>query len=46
MFQIRNCNIYTIELLIEYGADVNARDSYQRSVIHWSAYTGRMLAFF
>ena len=28
-FQIRNCNIYTIELLIEYGADVNARDSYQ-----------------
>ena len=39
---IKNCNFLTIEFLIENGAVLNARDIYDRSIIHWSAYTGKV----
>jgi ankyrin repeat protein len=35
-----------MELLIEQGADLNARDIYNRSIVHWAAYTGKTLVYF
>lgn len=40
---IKNCNLYSIDFLIAHGADVECRDSYNRSVIHWAAYTGKVV---
>lgn len=43
---VKNCNLYTTEFLIENHADLNARDSYNRSVIHWSAYAGKVIMIY
>ena len=32
----------TIELLIKNGADLTVRDVYNRSIVHWIAYTGKV----
>ena len=41
----RNCNIYAIELLLKHGADLTVRDIYNRSIMHWAAYTGKVCVF-
>ncbi|CAF0868772.1 unnamed protein product [Brachionus calyciflorus] len=43
---IKNCNLYTIELLIQHGADLYHRDIYNRSLIHWCAYTGKVILMY
>jgi ankyrin repeat protein len=43
---VKNCNLFTIEFLIENHADLNARDNYNRSVLHWSAYTGKVIMLY
>jgi hypothetical protein len=36
----------TIELLLKNGADLHVRDVYNRSIVHWIAYTGKVYANF
>lgn len=38
----RNCNLNAIELILEHGADLSHRDMYNRSFLHWAAYTGKV----
>lgn len=33
-------------MLINNGADLSVRDSYNRSILHWSAYSGKVLWFY
>lgn len=30
-----------IKILLEYGSDVNAKDDYENTPLHWSAYGGK-----
>lgn len=43
---IKNCNIYSTDLLINLGANLKVRDIYNRSILHWSAYSGKVLWFY
>jgi ankyrin repeat protein len=42
---IKNCNLNAIEMLTEHGADLTHRDVYNRSILHWTAYTGKVVLF-
>jgi ankyrin repeat protein len=41
-FLKRNGNFTIFDFLVANGADISIRDNYNRSIIHWAAYTGRM----
>lgn len=43
---IKNNNIYTVDLLVKLGADLKVRDTYNRSILHWAAYSGKVLWFY
>jgi hypothetical protein len=42
---LRNCNFLTIELLIKYGANLKLRDIHNRNILHWCAFTGKVILF-